>query len=200
MQTRILIAAMILFLGWVKNVYADTPEQTDTQQQADTSEPTDSYTIQRLLISNEKQEILLVRHKNGWMTPALRHQSNMTIQSGLSELAADYGGQISAPELAGMFMFLPEYKKGASFRQYFRANWLGGELVTPEGLLETRWFSHEKAEHVMSLPAKIVGAEKEMTMWLIEHPQSVWGGSFVLMRKDGALSYELVEPFFVLGN
>lgn len=163
------------------------------------AENTDSYTIQRLLISNANNQILLIKHPNGWMTPALRHNKNMTIQQGLMDLAANYGITISPPTFAGMFMFLPDYKHGASFRQYFRARWLKGDVKIPEGaILKAQWFSHQEAHDHLSMPGKIVSAEKDMTMHLINYPETVWGGSYRLWKDEGEIRAMITEEFFAL--
>ncbi len=105
----------------------------------------DSYTIQRLLIYNDKGEILLEKHKNGWMTPALRQHEKISINEGLKNLAAEFGLKISTPQLAGIFMFVPEYKNKSSQRQHYSCKVVEGELNIPEGKIDVQWFEPYKA-------------------------------------------------------
>lgn len=159
--------------------------------------PNDSYTIQRLLIFNSNGEMLMEQHPNGWMTPALRHQTQTPIREGLFNLAAEYGIQISPPKLVGFFLFMPEYKAQASHRQFFRAEAIGGELVLPEGKLQVAWFSPEQVIEVMGDPnASLVGAVREMIQQILDNPGEIWGGSFRLWREDDMVQYAKVEDFY----
>ena len=69
----------------------------------------DSYTIQRLLIYNQNGEVLLEQNDFGWMTPALRHNSKVTIKDGLMNLGSEFGLKVSSPKIAGIFMFTSDY-------------------------------------------------------------------------------------------
>lgn len=159
----------------------------------------DSYTIQRLIIYNQKGEILLEKHQNGWMTPALRHQSKESINQGLSNLAAEFGLKVSPPKLAGIFLFIAEYKPQSSFRQHYFAHVVEGEIKLPEDKLDVQWFSPHKAVEMMSMPdAKLIPAVRDMTQHLLEFPEIVWGGSFSLWKENGKTQYKVIENFYPL--
>lgn len=160
----------------------------------------DSYTIQRLIIYNQNGEILLEKHKNGWMTPALRHSSRTTIKDGLESLASEFGLTISPPKLAGNFMFISEYKPSSSFRQHYTAKLVDGELELPNGKLDAGWFSPHKAIKLMSLPdAKLVGAVGEMTEQVLNYPHVIWGGTFTLWKENDVTIYKASEHFYSIG-
>lgn len=159
----------------------------------------DSYTIQRLIIYNQNGEILLEKHKNGWMTPALRHQSKASTNEGLSHLATEFGLKISPPKLAGIFLFIAEYKPQSSFRQHYFSKVVEGDLSVPEGKLDAQWFAPHKAVEMMSLPdTKLIPAVRDMTKHLLEFPEIVWGGSFSLWKEDGKTMYKVTENFYPL--
>lgn len=161
----------------------------------------DSYTIQRLLIFNSKGEMLLEKHVNGWMTPALRHNSKMTTNEGLNNLASEFGLKISTPKLAGIFMFISEYKPQSSFRQHYVCNLVGGELKLPEGKLETKWFEPQIAIEMMSLPnAKLIGSVREMTEQILNYPKVIWGGTFTLWKENGVTKYRTSENFYFIAE
>lgn len=161
----------------------------------------DSYTIQRLIIFNQNGEILLEKHENGWMTPALRHNSKTTIKDGLENLASEFGLTISPPKLAGNFMFISEYKPQSSFRQHYIAKLAEGELTLPDGKLDAGWFSPHKAIELMSLPdAKLVGAVGEMTEQILNYPHMIWGGTFTLWKENGVTVYRASEHFYPIGT
>ena len=161
----------------------------------------DSYTIQRLIIQNQNGEILLEKHENGWMTPALRHNSKFTTNEGLNNLANEFGLKISIPKLAGIFMFISDYKPQSSFRQHYTANVLVGELKLPEGKLDAKWFPPYKAIEMMSLPnTKLIFAVRDMTEHILNYPLIVWGGTFTLWKEDGKTKYRTTENFYSIAE
>lgn len=98
----------------------------------------DTYIIQRLIIYNSSGEILLEKHENGWMTPALRDNSKVTTNEGLQSLAANFGLTISTPKLKGIFMFIADYKPQSSSRQHYASTLVAGKLKVPEGKLDAK--------------------------------------------------------------
>lgn len=160
----------------------------------------DSYTIQRLIIYNAKGEILLEKHENGWMTPALRHNSKLTTNEGLNNLASDFGLTITSPTLAGIFMFISDESQ-SSFRQHYASKLVGGELKIPEGKLDAKWFSPKVAVAMMSLPdAKLIYAVRDMTDQILKYPEIIWGGTFTLWKENDKTVYEMTEDFYPIGK
>lgn len=161
----------------------------------------DSYTIQRLIIYNQKGEILLEKHKNGWMTPALRHNSKETTKEGLRKLASQFGLEVSEPSLAGMFMFISQYKPQSSFRQHYVCNKTGGTLKLPKGKLNTQWFPSNKVIEIMSLrSSKLIFAVRDMTKQIINYPKVIWGGTFILWKEKGITKYRMSERFYKINE
>ncbi len=161
----------------------------------------DSYTIQRLIIYNEKGEILLQQHPNGWMTPALRHNTEVTTNRGLQDLASGFGLQITLPQLQGIFMYFHSDHKKPSFRQHYSARLEGGQLSIPEDLLDAQWFLPEVAVEKMLLPeSKIVDVVGETTRQILYHPDTIWGGSFLLVKTDEKTRSEVMESYYPIGR
>ena len=161
----------------------------------------DSYTIQRLLIFNEKDEVLLEKHENGWMTPALRHNTKVSTNEGLKNLASEFGLTISTPRLSGIFMFIPDYKPDSSFRQHYVCTAVAGELALPEKKLDVKWFAPHQAIELMSSPdAKLIGCVKEMTEQILNYPDIIWGGTFSLWKEEGVTKYKTTEHFYSIAE
>ena len=161
----------------------------------------DSYTIQRLIIYNQNGKILLEKHKNGWMTPALRHNSKVTTNEGLKNLASDFGLTISSPKLVGIFMFISEYKPQSSFRQHYISKLVDGELILPKGKLDAKWFSPHEVVEMMSLPdAKLIYAVRDMTDQILKYPETIWGGTFTLWKENDKTVYKTSENFYPIGK
>ncbi len=159
----------------------------------------DSYTIQRLLIYNEKGEILLEKNDFGWMTPALRHNSKTTIIDGLNDLASEFDLKISSPKISGIFMFMSDYKPISQFRQHYSCSIVDGQLKVPENKKDAQWFTVSKAIEMMSLPdTKAPLVIRDMTKQLLYYPEIIWGGTFLLSKKEGKISYKTTENFYPL--
>ena len=159
----------------------------------------DSYTIQRLLIYNQKGDVLLEKNDFGWMTPALRHNSKVTIKDGLMNLATEFGLKISSPKIAGIFMFTSDYKPISQFRQHYSSNSVDGQLKVPENKKDAQWFSISKAIEMMSLSdTKAPLVIRDMTKQLLYYPEIIWGGTFLLSKKDGNITYKIIENFYPL--
>ena len=160
----------------------------------------DTYTIQRLIIYNPNGDILLEKHENGWMTPALRHNSQATTNEGLNNLASDFGLTITSPKLAGIFMFISDETQ-SSFRQHYASKLVSGELKTPMGKLDAKWFSPHEAIKMMSLPdAKLIYAVRDMTDQILKYPEIIWGGTFSLWKENDKTVYKMIENYYSIGK
>lgn len=159
----------------------------------------DSYTIQRLIITNQEGDVLLEKNNFGWMTPALRHNSKISINEGLSNLAAEFGLTVSSPKIAGIFVSISGYKPGSHFRQHYRSKYIEGELTVPENRLDAQWFSIDKAIEMMSLAdTKAPFSIRDMTQKILNNPEVIWGGTFLVDKENEKFIYEMVEDFYSL--
>lgn len=159
----------------------------------------DSYTIQRLIIFNKEGEVLLEKNDFGWMTPALRHNSKTTIKDGLMSLASEFGISVNSPKIAGIFMFMSDYKPISQFRQHYSCNKIDGELIVPKNKKDAQWFSIRKAIEMMSLPnTKAPLVIRDMTKHVLYYPEIIWGGTFLLSKNDGKITYKTTEAFYPL--
>ena len=160
----------------------------------------DTYTIQRLLIYNEKGEVLLEQNDFGWMTPALRHHTKTTIHTGLKQLAQEFNLQVTSPEIAGIFMFIPDYKPISQFRQHYTCTKLDGKLQVPIDKKNAQWFPISKAIEMMSLPeTKAPMVIRDMTQQLLYDPKMIWVGTFGLSKDDtGKITHRVLENYYPL--
>jgi hypothetical protein len=159
----------------------------------------DSYTIQRLIIINPNGEVLLEQNAFGWMTPALRHNSKESIKDGLDNLAAEFGLTISSPKITGIFLSLSGYKAVSHFRQHYRANYQSGALKIPKNRLSAQWFPIKAAIEMMSLPnTKAPFSIRDMTQQVLSYPEVIWGGTFLINKRDDKFTYDVIEDFYPL--
>lgn len=161
------------------------------------NEKTDNYTIQRLIVFNDKKEILMEKNANGWMTPALRSNEDESLIEGLNNLAAEIGISIDSIRLAGVFTYkfqgLADHPAAVSFRTHYAARYKGGALASPKDK-EYQWLPVREALEKIGMAT--LRAE---TAQIVKFPKTVWGGSFLLVFKNGKLdSSKTLEEIYPL--
>jgi len=155
--------------------------------------PTHNFTVQRLIILNDQGEMLLGRQDHVWASPALIFDERLYSNESMENLAKKYGIQIDQVELHGYFGFKYEYHPFATRRAYYTAKYVSGKEKIAEGDHEVGWFPIEEAL------AKInVTAIQQITQQIVMHPNTVWGGSFMVYRDGENHPTKMVEPFYAL--
>ena len=157
---------------------------------------TDNYTVQYLIILNEKGEVLLQRNKAGWHTLGIRSNENQSVKEALDSLARSIGLIIHTVKLAGLYTYkfegLPDHKE-VSFRTHFTARLKSGKLIQPNDVdREYRWTSTKEAMEKITFESL-----KLETSQILKSPKTIWGGSFLIIWKDDKFmgSRVLEEPY-----
>jgi len=169
------------------------------QSMSDKAVKADNYTILRLLMVNQQGEILLAKYKTGWLTPSLRYNENQSIKGALDSLARAFGYEVTVPQLRAMVTFQFDFKPVVSIRTHYAAHISGGKLKSPKDVAEVKWVSKKEAEMLMSLPeTQAVDAIRVTTMQILNHPETIWGGSFWVPETGTACT--MLEPFYPVGS
>lgn len=151
-------------------------------------------TFHRLLLLNEKNELMVVKVKNSnrWVTPGWYQDDRLTITEGLDELAASYGVKIATPTLRGVFTL-----KGSqvSTRLIYTTKIKSGELKAPEIIEEIKWLPIPKAVEIITFPH----ISDQITQ-ISKYPDVVWGGSQTMYQENGVYSSQVVEKFYPLSG
>jgi len=159
----------------------------------------DNYTIQRLVLINDQGQVLLEKNAVGWMTPALRSTKRQSIREALQGLIGDLGVTAGPPRLAGVFTYKfdetpPDPAHAAiSFRTHYLARWTGGEVIQPKDPARTfQWVAISRAPALIGMASL-----RTETLQILEHPETLWGGSFLITFKGGKLvkTEVLEEPY-----
>lgn len=99
----------------------------------------------KLLVQNEKKEILLINFDGSWEIPGSRYADNSTIPVFLDSMAIDHGIKIKDPKLAALVTFHHEVRDYPTMMFYYRAHYVSGELTTPSWGQDVKWFSLDDA-------------------------------------------------------
>ncbi|WP_375578638.1 hypothetical protein ABWH96_16655 [Marivirga tractuosa] len=157
--------------------------------------PPSNQTIIRLTIVNDNNEILMRKTQYGWMTPAVYFTERQNIHEVLDSLTAVYGIKTSVPDLRGLFTYKYEFKSTADMRQLYVANYESGTLKPSTNEEEVYWMPIKDA--LIKLESTVPSL-KQITEQTIDHPNILWGASYILYRKNGNLSSKIEEGFYPL--
>jgi hypothetical protein len=143
----------------------------------------DDYTVHRLIVLNDKGQVLLLKNEAGWHTPASRANEGQSIREALASLAGSLGLAVEPPTLAGFYTYkfegLPDHRQ-VSFRTHFITRATAGTLIQPgEAGASHHWVAVEKAVPLLSFDSLRLETDT-----ILKNPGQVWGGSFLIVWKD----------------
>jgi hypothetical protein len=156
-------------------------------------DPTHNFTVQRLIILNDNNEMLMLKVADKWFTPSIVYEDREYLKEGLDNLSKEYGITTTSPELRGHFSYKYDYHPYATLRTYFVANYVSGEIQIPEGMQDAQWVPVSEA--MSKTPVKSIN---QITEQIIKFPNVVWGASFMISDVDGEHPSKLVEDFYPL--
>lgn len=165
------------------------------QPQAQHWDPTHNFTVKRLLILNDKNEILMGKVESNWYTPSLIYDQRQYIKEALDSLSQAYGIQIASPKLRGYFSYKYEYHPYSTLRAFYVAQYQSGDPEVPAGMEAVQWMPIEEA--IRKTP---VHSMKVITEQLLNFPDTLWGGSFMVYREGEEHQARLVEAFYAMGG
>ncbi|UQD56915.1 NUDIX hydrolase [Flavobacterium sp. K5-23] len=160
----------------------------------------DNYTIQWLIVFNQKKEILLMKDKYGWKTPVIRSNENLSLKEGIDSLVNPIGISIHRLRLAGLTTYKYSGLKDnqvVSFRSYYTSKLKDGEISQPKDKeKEYKWLPIEEVLQIIEMqPLKT-----ELNQ-ILKNPKSIWGGSFIMIFEDEKFkTYKQTEPFYELNK
>ena len=158
-------------------------------------QPTHNFTVQRLILLNDQNEMLMVREQQVWVPPSYVFEQRQSLKQSLDSLALSYGLEIKQIELKGQFSYLYDYHPHATMRNFYMAKYASGQLKTPAGMDEAKWVPIEQA-----IEMNTVTSIKQSIRQIIENPQTIWGASFMVSHVGDEHPTQLIEPFYALNG
>ena len=163
-------------------------------QSEDNSEP--NTTIIRLLILNDNGEVLLKKATIGWIIMDKVYDQRQTLNEAINSLSNKYGVSISKPELKGVFTYKFGFNNSSSIRQIYVAKSMTNELPKNRNV-EFYWAPKDEAVEKLSVTVPSLG---EMVEQILDYPQVVWGGSFLVERENGKIISEQTEDYYPISD
>jgi len=158
----------------------------------------ENFTVLRVIIMNDDNQILMVGGEDWWGMPWVNLTKRQFVKESIDSMAVEYGIELSDIELRGQFCFKYDYKPTVTFRNYYVARYKSGNIKVPKNTLEDEF---EKIEWV-SLPEAIERNGNtgiiEITRQIINYPNAIWGGSFMVSHTDEDHPTRMVEEFYTL--
>lgn len=161
--------------------------------QAQHQDPTHNFTVKRLIIINDNNEMLMCKEKYVWASPSLVYSERQYLTEALDSVANAYGVKIKDIELRGQFSYKYDYHPHATIRNYYVAKYVSGSLKVPENMDGAKWMPISEAiekTNVISI--------KEITKQIVDFPDKVWGASFMVSETEDGHPTKMIVPFYSL--
>lgn len=159
------------------------------------TEPTHNFTVKRLLILNDNNEVLMGKEAGNWYTPSLIYSDRQYLQEALDSLANAFGVSISTPKLHGYFSYKYEYHPYATLRAYYIAYYDQGAIKATGPMTEVKWMPVDEA-----ISATPVESMKQCITQILQHPDTLWSASFMVFRKGEHHHAKMEGDFYPLFN
>ena len=163
-------------------------------QSKDNPEP--NTTVITLIILNDNGEVLIKRATIGWITIGAFYEQRQTLNEVIASLSNKYGVSISKPELKGVFTYKFGFNNSLSVRQLYVAKSTTTELPKNKKV-EFHWVPKDEAIEKFKSTVPSFG---EMIEQILDYPQVVWGGSFLINRENEKKTSEQTEDFYPISD
>lgn len=151
----------------------------------------------KLCITNEKNEILLVKYKGIWELAGKKYVDPRTISEFTSFMAEELGVTFKELRLRGLFTFYYNKAKYPVFYNYYSAKYKSGDLTVPPGCTDIAWFSLEESLNIIPFETMRLILDK-----MFEQKNYVWGASMRIHKEANSIinSVTMEEDFYPLSE
>ncbi len=149
----------------------------------------------KLYVTNEKNEVMLIKFDGEWELPGASYESNQTISQFLDTMANDHGITIEEKKLRGQITFHHEVRDNPTIMLYYTAKYKSGTLKTPDWGQDVKWFSLDEAFNIIPYREMV-----EIMKRINKDKKTLWGGAIKITYDTANLrkGYEIVEAFYKL--
>ena len=154
-------------------------------------------TFHRMLIFNEKQELLVVKLKNHdlWVTPGLYQSHKQTLKQGIDSIASTYGMKTSNIQLRGIYGLINPAKSTFSTRNIFTMRLKSELKYLPDIIEDFRWVSLNQADKLINIPHI-----NEFIKDIIDNPDNVRSGTVEIKVIEIRRTHQIIEKFYSITN
>ena len=109
----------------------------------------DNYSFFKILVTNDKNEILLVKWENEWEVMGERYNKGISVLNYVDTLAQSMGIKVKNVKLAALFTQRPITRSNLTLFHYYTAKYVNGTIHPPADCTDIKWFSYEEALKVI---------------------------------------------------
>lgn len=158
----------------------------------------DNFTVLRVIILNSENQILMTNDQGFWGMPWVNLTKRQFVKEAIDSMALEHGIELSNIELRGQFCFKYDYKPNVTFRNYYVARYKSGEIKIPKNTIESKFEKVEWVDIPNAIERNGNTGIREITRQIINNPDVVWGGSFMVSHTDDDHPTKMVENFYPL--
>jgi hypothetical protein len=142
------------------------------------SQETVNYSFFKLVVKNDKNEILLVKWKNEWEIPGRKYRGSLTVKEFTTYMASNYGVTTTNLKLRGLITFHYTTKPNPTLMQYYSANYKSGKIKVPFGSSTLKWVPLEEAYKIIPYSEMV-----HILQHIEKDDNTLWGGAFEIKKK-----------------
>ncbi len=154
----------------------------------------DNYSFMKLLVTNQKEEVLLLGDENGLEITGARYNDSLSIFEFVNWMGDRMGIKIKNIRLRGLLTFHYEWRSNPTIMHYYTAEYDSGVLILPEGCEIIEWVQISKSKELIPFE------EMNKIIKKIKDCDYLFGGSFRIWKDPitGKRESEFIEPFYKL--
>lgn len=138
---------------------------------------TPNYSFFKLLVTNSKGEIVLVKWGNDWEIQGRKYQGNYGVKEFVKNMAKGIGVEVKNIRLRSLLTFHFKGYNIPTLMHYYEAEYVSGKLIVPPSCNDIAWVPFDKALKQI--------AYKDMISILkqIHGNNYVWGAAMEIVEK-----------------
>ncbi|WP_299109296.1 hypothetical protein [uncultured Tenacibaculum sp.] len=137
-----------------------------------------NYSFVKLMITNEANEILLVKWRNDWEIQGRRFAGDFGMKEFVKSMAKGAGVEVENIKLKGLFTFHFEGYHKPTLMHYYQASYVSGAIKAPPSCSDVAWVRIDKAIE------KIAYKDMRVIVKKVLGNENVWGGAFEIRPKS----------------
>jgi ADP-ribose pyrophosphatase YjhB (NUDIX family) len=154
----------------------------------------DNYSFFKLLVTNEKNEMLLVKWDNQWEIMGERYNQGASISQFVKTMAESMGTEVKDVKLASIFTQKKDTRPNPTIMHYYTARYVKGTIKPPSDCTDIKWFSYDEAMKV--IPYEIM---RSVIAKIKENPGKVMGAAFhTTVDQTNKTVVSVLEDFYVM--
>jgi hypothetical protein len=133
----------------------------------------DVYSFFKLVITNSKKQILLVKWDGAWELPGERYNQPLSTSKFIDSMAISHGIVVNSPKISGIYTFHYSNRINPTLMHYYTAIYEKGTPKTPPDCSDIGWFSKDEAMRLIPYFEMRLILQKALLT-----KNKVWGGAF----------------------